>query len=115
MTITLPMRISSPGNGSHGHWRTEAEKRKKQRHAVAYALSCHKPLPSLPVVVTLTRSGARLLDDDNLAAAFKSVRDEVAKALGCGDSAKDPILWRYAQCKGAYAVAIMIEPWRVEE
>lgn len=115
MRVIIPMRVSTPLNGSHGHWRTQAAKRKKERLAVAHVLRCHAPLPALPVVVTMTRHAPRSLDDDNLTSALKSVRDEVAKALGCGDSAKDPILWRYAQCKGAYAVAIDIHPWRVEE
>lgn len=68
-----------------------------------------KTPPSLPAVVTLTRVGKRQLDDDNLAAAFKSIRDEVAVWLGCGDSPKDPIEWRYQQEAGEYAVKIEIE------
>lgn len=116
MTITLPLRLSSPMNGSHGHWRTEALKRKKERRAVAYALCMQKPLPSPPVVVTLTRVGKRLLDDDNLAAAFKSCRDECAAQLGCGDSERDPISWRYKQRQGSeYSIEISIEPYRGDE
>lgn len=115
-TVIIPIRISSPGNGSHGNWRTEATKRTKQRAAVAAVLIHHKPLPSPPVVVTLTRHAPRTLDDDNLAGAFKSIRDEVAKTLGCGDSVRDPIQWVYKQVKAKdYAVEIQIKPWVSDE
>ena len=41
------------------------------------------------------------LDDDNLAGAFKAIRDEVAKYFGVGDGPKGPIKWKYAQKKVA--------------
>jgi hypothetical protein len=41
----------------------------------------------------------RALDDDNLAAGFKSVRDGIADALGIDD--RDPrVTWAYAQQRG---------------
>lgn len=111
-STTLPIKITSPQNGSHGHWSTEAKARKDQRTIVKWGLM---PLvkPPLPVVVTLTRIGVRDLDTDNLAAAFKSVRDEVAVWLGCGDSTRDPITWVYQQRRGdprQYAITITVEP-----
>jgi hypothetical protein len=112
MTITLPIKITSPANGSHGHWSADAQRRKDQRTIVKWGLM-GQPRPPLPVVVTLTRIGVRDLDDDNLAAGFKSVRDEVAAWLGCGDGKRDPITWRYAQRRGEprqYAVTITVEP-----
>lgn len=110
-SVTLPIKVKSPMNGSHGHWRAQADDRKRQRTIVKWGLAeCERP--ALPVVVTLTRIGVRDLDDDNLAAGFKSVRDEVAAWLGCGDGKKDPITWRYEQrrgAKGEYAITITIE------
>lgn len=109
--IILPIKISSPANGSHGHWAADAKRRKDQRTIVKWSLL---PLrkPPLPVVVTLTRIGPRDLDTDNLAAGFKSVRDEIAVWLGCGDSTRDPVTWVYEQRRGErnqYATQITVE------
>jgi hypothetical protein len=112
MMITLPIKITSPANGSHGHWSADAKRRKDQRTITKWGLRPLPP-PALPVVVTLTRIGVRDLDDDNLAAGFKSVRDEVAAWLGCGDGKKDPITWVYEQQRGEprqYAITIAVEP-----
>lgn len=109
--ITLPIKVTSPANGSHGHWRKSAKERSNQRLVVAWGLRPLMPA-ALPVVVTLTRIGVRDLDTDNLAGAFKSVRDAVAAWLGCGDSPSDPVTWVYAQRRGKpkqYAVEINVE------
>lgn len=51
----------------------------------------------LPARVTLTRISSRKLDvGDNLPAAFKAIRDEVAAVLGVDDGG-DSILWCYSQ------------------
>ena len=57
------------------------------------------------IVVTLTRVGARRLDDDNLAAAFKHVRDGIAEWCGLDDGSPR-WEWRYEQAieRGTYAV-----------
>lgn len=115
-TVIIPIRISSPLNGSQGNFWKDAKERKKQRTAVAWSLRQCAPLPSPPVVVTMTRIAPRELDDDNLAGAFKSIRDETASALGCGDSVRDPIQWVYKQVKAkGYAVEINIKPWVSDE
>ena len=109
--LLLPIKITSPANGSHGHWAADAKRRKDHRTIVRWGL---QPLerPALPVVVTLVRIGVRDLDTDNLAGGFKSVRDEVAQWLGCGDSTRDPVTWVYQQQRGErgqYAARIKIE------
>lgn len=109
--LLLPIKITSPANGSHGHWAADAKRRKDQRTIAKWSLL---PLakPPLPVVVTLIRIGVRDLDTDNLTVGFKSVRDEVAAWLGCGDSTRDPITWVYEQQhgeRGQYACRIKIE------
>jgi hypothetical protein len=109
--VTLPIKITSPANGSHGHWAADAKRRKDQRTITKWGL-IGQPKPPLPVVVTLTRIGVRDLDTDNLAGGFKSVRDEVAAWLGCGDSTRDPVTWVYQQQRGErnqYATRINIE------
>lgn len=76
-----------------------------------------KRLPPLPVTVRLTRwsPDPQRLDDDNLARAFKAVRDEVACKLGINDA--DPrVSWRYAQGGGKrHEVGIDVSPqtWQV--
>ena len=54
----------------------------------------------LPVAVKLTRIAPRPLDDDNLPAAFKNLRDGIADAFGVGDSKRDPITWEYEEVIG---------------
>lgn len=68
-----------------------------------------------PVRVRLTRLAPRLLDDDNLQAALKHVRDGVADALGLHDD--DPRLhWSYAQQRERrYAVLVDIEAHTTEK
>lgn len=63
------------------------------------------------VAVTLVRISAGTLDDDNVRAALKAVRDGVADALGVDD--RDPaVRWQYAQHKagrGQWAVVVQVE------
>lgn len=63
------------------------------------------------IVITLTRIGPGTLDsEDNLAAAFKAVRDGVASGLAVDD--RHPLLrWLYAQERRGkeYAARVMIE------
>lgn len=92
--VTLPLRTISELNGSHGHWSTSVKRRRRQRQTAK--LLC--PAWGLPGVITLTRLSAGTLDDDNLRAALKSVRDGIADKLGIKDN--DPrVTWEYAQEK----------------
>lgn len=50
-----------------------------------------------PVRVDLHRAGKRLLDDDNLAFAFKAVRDVVAEFVGIDDGNTKLVRWGYSQ------------------
>jgi hypothetical protein len=54
----------------------------------------------LRLVVAFTRVGPRPLDDDNLAGAFKHVRDAVAEHFGIDDGDTARIRFTYAQCSG---------------
>jgi hypothetical protein len=104
VAVVVPVKTENPLNGSHRHWRVRSAARKRQRHA-AYALC---PAHPLPVTVRLVRLSAGELDDDNLRAALKAVRDGVADRLGVADN--DPrVRWQYAQerCKrGTYGVRL---------
>lgn len=110
----LHIRVVSEAN-QRGHWTAKARRAKAQRQAAYAALPAMVATLPLPLVVTLTRCEPRKLDTDNLAGAFKAVRDGVADALGNDDG--DPrIEWRYDQRKPERGAApgIVIEIQRVE-
>jgi len=98
VTVYIPMRLVSEAN-KHEHWAAKAKRVRRQRWVVARVLDT-KLAPALPAVVKLTRIAPRRLDDDNLARAFKAVRDEVAQWVGTDDSPGSGIEWRYAQRRG---------------
>lgn len=106
VAVVLPLKTVSALNGSHSHWRTVATRRKRERRTAM--LMC--PQTVLPCVVRLVRLSAGTLDDDNLRAALKSVRDGIADRLGVADNS--PLVrWDYGQerCKrGEYAVRVEI-------
>lgn len=89
-----PLRLVSVANGSQGmslagqRWRSE--RRKAQRMVGEAAGRQFRPYlePTRWLVVRLVRVAPRELDDDNLARAFKAVRDGLAQGMGLDD--RDP-------------------------
>jgi hypothetical protein len=112
MTLTIPLKTSNPLNGSHGHWAARARTRATQRQIAGLAFrSAMGRRALLPCVVTLTRlAPSSGLDDDNLRASFKSVRDGIADALGIDD--RNPLVtWAYGQERAkSYGVRIEMAP-----
>lgn len=112
--VALGMRLPSVAN-LREHWAAKARRTGHHRRA-SFALTRsatseaeRSALVAAGCVVTLTRQAPRALDNDNLAAAFKAVRDGVAAALGIDD--RDPrVRWAYAQERGPAAVRIRLEP-----
>ncbi len=109
--VTIPMRLVSLTN-QREHWAVKARRAKSQRMTTRFIID-HGPemLATGMFLVTLTRVAPRELDDDNLRAACKSVRDGVADWLGIDDG-DTRIEWRYEQAKGKpkeHAVRILIE------
>lgn len=96
--ISLPLKIVSVAN-LREHWRVRANRASHQRCLTMLVVQNKVPKDDAPTEVTLTRISARALDDDNLASAFKAVRDGVADALGLKDNDKR-LAWKYAQRKG---------------
>jgi hypothetical protein len=92
------------------HPQARARRARAERgYAHMWVLANRDKLPALPMTVTLTRLGPRTLDTDGLAAALKHVRDGIADAYGCDDSATAPITWGYEQQKAKdYGVRITI-------
>lgn len=116
-TITIPidgMKLGAALN-ARVHWTKRAARAKKERRATSWALSMRAssfPHPlKPPTTCTLARIAPRALDDDNLAGALKSIRDEVAAFFDVDDGPKGPIAWRYEQRREApkqYAVEIRL-------
>ena len=107
LSVTIdPCPLKNPLNGSHGHWREHAARRKVLRSlARCYTIKGNSAALRLMrnewrvIIVTLTRVSPRPFDDDNLRAAFKGVRDGVADALQF-DDAHPKFRWEYAQERG---------------
>lgn len=91
--------VVSEANVAQHRWAKTA-RAQQQRAVVAGALAACR-VPQSPGYtrfrVTLTRLGARTLDEDNLQSAFKRIRDAVAKHLGHDDSPGSPLCWVYKQ------------------
>ena len=112
-TIAIPLKLGAALN-ARVHWTARAKRAKTERAIVAAALRHSCPGWPTPTTCTLVRIAPRALDDDNLAGAFKSIRDEVAAFFGVDDGPKGPIAWHYGQRKGApkqYGIEIKLE-WR---
>lgn len=120
MNLAISMPLPSVAN-LREHWRTVARRKKAQRLHVALSMRTHVDLlnlrrsiaAGLKLTVTLIRVAKRPLDDDNLASAFKAVRDQVAKELGTTDAPSGPITWVYRQKASTGVPGIMIVVGRV--
>lgn len=103
--IEIPLRTGT-GLNNREHWRARGRRVKAERMAVAWALA-GKEKPELPCLVHLTRiAPSNGLDDDNLAGALKSVRDQVAEWLGVDDKRKDVVRYITHQRRGPWGVTI---------
>jgi hypothetical protein len=113
MRFYVPIRLPSLSN-VRVCWQRLTSLKKKQRQAVALAMQVelgpYGTPPRPPLIVTLTRVGPRRLDDDNLEAACKYVRDQIARMIGTDDGS--PLYtWVYEQergNRGQYGVYIEI-------
>lgn len=122
LSVEIPLHIPSVSN-LREHWSTKAKRTKAQRQATKLGLivgsspglttpgrllagCATAALQRVPLTVTLTRIG-RKLDSDNLASAFKAVRDQVAAELGIDDGS-DAVTWEYRQEKGKAGIRIEI-------
>jgi hypothetical protein len=99
----LPISIESEANKTD-HWTKKRQRRLVKQRWVALAFQ-NQPVDYLEKChVNLIRMSPRFYDFDNLVAAFKSIRDEVAnqlrpgKAPGQADNDRN-ITWGYEQIK----------------
>ena len=116
LTLTIPIRTKT-GLNSREHPLARKRRVEGERAAVALALR-GKPLPAaehFPVVVELVRISPRLADSDNAIGGLKSVRDQIATALGVDDGDQVRVRWLYRQEKGPFGVRVTIhERSRIE-
>lgn len=102
----LPVEVVSEMN-RRDHWAKRYRRAKNQKQIAFTLTRSHARLfwdrmmneDRLRLIVTMTRimrRRQRPFDSDNLAAAFKAVRDGVAKALGIDDGCNQ-VDWRYGQ------------------
>ncbi len=78
------------------HWSAKYRRKTAQQSAFKILWRAYRPKVQLPAVVTFTRFSCSVLDSDNLAGAFKHVRDQLAKEIGIDDGS-DQIRFEYKQ------------------
>lgn len=104
ISVIVPVAVVSEAN-QREHWAVKVKRKQKQQFATVCVLAGRRPKPVGPLTITLTRrmgkdglgrKNVKLMDSDNLAGAFKHIRDALAKWLGRDDG--DPSLtWLYRQ------------------
>lgn len=110
--LALAIQTVNPLNRRE-HFHTRAKRSKEERENIYRSLLVMArgsgPLPPLPVTVTLTRVGPRLMDvGDGLNASFKAIRDGIQDAYGVDDGS-DLFDFRYEQEKSkAYGIRIHV-------
>ncbi len=107
--LTLGCRVVSEAN-RRDHWSVQRRRAELQAAALRKALNdagLTNHTPPLPLSITWTRSGRQQLDDDNLARAFKSLRDRLAEWLRVDDGS-DLLTWTYEQESGEPGVRVTI-------
>ena len=84
------------------HWAVRS-KRIAQHREVGRRIGSSYEWGGGPIEILLHRVGKRELDDDNLAYAFKGIRDGIADGLGLDNGNDHRIIWLYAQSTGKEA------------
>lgn len=109
LQVILPIETVSEAN-RRDHHMAKARRVKMQRRAACMV----SPAFPLPCVVRLVRASPRPLDDDNLRAALKAVRDGIADRLGIDD--RDPrCRWEYAQVQRKGKGTVLVEFMAMEK
>jgi len=122
--FTIPgMRLVNSTN-ARGSWKRGHFGVTKPQRRTGYTLALHAMatggVPTLPLIITITRIGPRALDSDNVPPSAKALRDGIADALGFvglvrvnargqGNDGDPRIDWRYSQSRGPYGVRVEIQ------
>lgn len=82
------------------HWAAKNKRKKAQQEEFSWRWKHWKlsgrPAVTFPCAITFTRYSCNVLDSDNLAGAFKHVRDQLAIEIGIDDGS-DKIKFEYKQ------------------
>ena len=112
LVVNMPFRTVSEPN-KREHWAKKHIGRGDLRPSVRMAMTAHANAKGLkvstPCTVRLTRIAPGTLDDDNLRAALKAVRDGVADWLETDDSATGGVAWLYAPQEMSANYGIRVE------
>lgn len=112
LRFTIRLHVRGPNLREHHMARArriQTERTRTSWAAVRQLGMLWQPRVKLPAIVTFTRVGVRLLDDDNLAAALKGPRDQIAAELAVSDAPNGPITWVYRQRRGPKPHAVEVE------
>ena len=93
--MEFPIKTVSEANRRE-HWAVKNARKKMQQLDFTALWRSFKGTVEPPATVTFTRYSCNVLDSDNLAGAFKHVRDALAKEIGIDDGS--PLIkWEYKQ------------------
>jgi hypothetical protein len=103
LEMSLPIVTVSESN-CFEHWTKKHKRHTEQKKAIWAEFKRIRPVIILPSLILITRIGKRLMDDDNIPASVKWIRDalagEIFPGLRPGQADSDPrIEWKYAQKK----------------
>lgn len=95
MRCEFPIKTVSEAN-QREHWSAKDRRRRSQQRDFVLLWRSKKVRVSLPATIRFTRYSFQTLDTDNLAGAFKAIRDALASEIGIDDGS--PLVdWQYAQ------------------
>ena len=109
----MRFEIRTVSEANHREHPMARHRRKKaEQKAFVLMFRCARIKVNLPATITFTRHSRQTMDSDNLAGAFKHIRDALAREIGVDDG--DPrIVWKYGQVresvKGNY-FTLTVEP-----
>ena len=93
--MNFPIKTISEAN-KREHWGAKLARKKSQQSDFTALWRNYKPEVTTPATITFTRYSCNTLDSDNLAGAFKHVRDALAREIGIDDGS--PLIeWKYQQ------------------
>lgn len=118
LRVCMPdIRLTASTNAREGHWSARSARAAAQRHGARLTMKglMRKPPEAAGYRIRMTRVAQRKLDDDNLAAALKHIRDGIADWIGINDGS-DRLLWQCADVSAGRAVyGVLIEVWERTE
>jgi len=78
------------------HWSKRRLRKVRQQSDFVYTWRQYKAVVTPPATITFTRYSLKTMDTDNLAGAFKHVRDALAREIGIDDG-DTRVTWKYGQ------------------